>query len=136
MTFSSTDSRGNVRTTWNVRPNPRRHSPLGRSPVTVSPRKRMVPRSGSKNPFSTLNSVVLPAPFGPITPRISRSRTSKLTSDSACSPMNAFHTSRTSSSTVDVGALAGVVSIGGSVTARAGAARRSTRARTACRTRQ
>src|SRR4051794_9777838 len=50
-----------------------------------------------------LNAVVLPAPFGPISPTISNSLTSSETSSSACSPPNRIDRSRTSST--DTGAL-------------------------------
>src|SRR3954447_17065983 len=50
-----------------------------------------------------LNAVVFPAPFGPISPTISNSLTSRLTSCSACRPPNRIERSRTSST--DTGAL-------------------------------
>ena len=45
-----------------------------------------LPSSAVSTPFSTLNSVVLPAPFGPMMPRISPSPTEKLTSLTARKP--------------------------------------------------
>ncbi len=83
MTFSCTVRWGNVRTTWNVRPTPRRQSALGLRPGDglrrgSGPR----PASGTRKPLSTLNSVVLPAPLGPMMPRISPLAHSKLTSAS------------------------------------------------------
>ena len=47
---------------------PRRHTRLGRSPVNGVPAKLIVPLSGARNPLTTLNSVVLPAPLGPMMP--------------------------------------------------------------------
>src|SRR5580700_8670986 len=48
------------------------------------------------NPHSTLSSVVLPAPFGPITPRMCRGGTASDTESSAVSPPNRTVTSLTS----------------------------------------
>src|SRR3954447_4197206 len=50
-----------------------------------------------------LNAVVLPAPLGPMSPTISNSLTSRLTSCSACRPPKRIDRSRTSST--DTGAL-------------------------------
>jgi hypothetical protein len=96
MTFSSTV----VRKTHHRKVRPiRRQTRCGRSPVIASPSQRISPRSGSRKPFSALKRVVLPAPLGPMMPRISPARASKLTSASACRPRNALPTPRTSSST-------------------------------------
>src|SRR6267142_342279 len=43
----------------------------------------MVPRSGTRNPSTHSSVVVLPAPFGPISPKISPSLTSNDTSSTA-----------------------------------------------------
>src|SRR5688572_21314405 len=59
-----------VRTAWVSR--------LGSSPST-----EMVPRSALRNPSTHSMVVVLPAPFGPINPKISPRSTSKLTSSTA-----------------------------------------------------
>src|SRR3989304_6039048 len=48
------------------------------------PLNRIPPLSGRSNPVIRLNTVVLPAPLGPINPRISPSATLK---DSACTAM-------------------------------------------------
>ena len=54
--------------------------PCGRPRCSFLPEHRLrrravaVPSSAGSTPFSTLNSVVLPAPFGPMMPRISPSR--------------------------------------------------------------
>ena len=55
-------------------------------PSIGSPASVAVPSSAGSTPFSTLNSVVLPAPFGPMMPRISPSATAKLTSLTALRP--------------------------------------------------
>ena len=60
--------RGKARTTWKVRPMPRRHTWFGSKPVKGDPAKLIVPRSAVRNPLITLNKVVLPAPFGPMMP--------------------------------------------------------------------
>src|SRR5262249_40588620 len=57
----------------------------------------MPPSSGAKTPAIRLNSVVLPAPFGPMTAKMSPDRTAKLTSCTARSPLNLFDTPLTSS---------------------------------------
>ena len=75
----------------------RRQSALGRSPVTVSSRKRTAPRSGTRNPLSTLNSVVLPAPLGPITLQISPWVTLRLTPETALRPPKLLLTFSTAS---------------------------------------
>ena len=46
------------------------------------------PALGSYTPVITLKTVVLPAPFGPMTLTTSRSRTCRSTSDRARSPPN------------------------------------------------
>ena len=53
-----------------------------------SPRQWIVPRSGLTKPQMALNSVVLPAPFGPITPSTSPRETWSDTSRSAVNPAN------------------------------------------------
>ena len=53
---------------------------------------RCVPASGAITPAIRLNSVVLPAPFGPITAKIAPSGTAKLTSATARSPLKFFET--------------------------------------------
>jgi len=80
ITFSSTVSRGKGFKIWNVRATPRRLSTSGRSPVIARPSKRTSPVSGARKPVTRLKSVVLPAPFGPMSPTIAPASTSKLTS--------------------------------------------------------
>src|SRR5579864_6876794 len=54
--------------------------------VMSAPRNRTRPAVGAMNPVTRLNSVVLPAPFGPISPTISPSRTANETPSTARSP--------------------------------------------------
>src|SRR5712691_106091 len=98
-TFSSTVSAGNGRTIWKVRPMPRRHASSGVTPSMRAPAKRIVPSSGGNAPAIILNSVVLPAPFGPITAKIAPSGTVKLTSWTARTPLKRFDRPCTSRST-------------------------------------
>ena len=58
----------NSRTFWKVRATPQRGDAVRRQPVDRPRRRtRIVPAVGGSTPVSRLNSVVLPAPFGPIT---------------------------------------------------------------------
>src|SRR3954466_15930056 len=63
----------------------------GRSP------NRTLPASAGSCPVRMLNSVVFPAPLGPISARISPAGSTKLTSSTACTPPNDFRTATTSS---------------------------------------
>ena len=56
---------------WNVRPSPARARRCDGQPATSSPPRCTVPRSGRTVPAMAPNSVVLPAPFGPMMPTIS-----------------------------------------------------------------
>ena len=67
-------------------------------PSIGSPASWAEPASADSTPFSTLNSVVLPAPFGPMMPRISPSAIEKLTSLTAFRPPKARDRFSTSSS--------------------------------------
>src|SRR5437763_9438795 len=58
----------------------------------------MVPASGSSMPLTQLKSVVLPAPFGPMSPRISPRLTTNDTSSRARTPPKCTETWATSSS--------------------------------------
>ena len=71
---------------------------VGRQAVDARALKRDVPASGANTPAIRLNSVVLPAPLGPITAKIAPSGTAKLTSATARNPLKFFETSATSSS--------------------------------------
>ena len=69
-TFSRTVSESNSSIFWNVRPRPCRARAAGSSADMSAPCRRSVPAAGRTSPDATLNSVVLPAPFGPISPVI------------------------------------------------------------------
>ena len=58
----------------------------GETVARSTPSNRMRPPLGRSTPEIMLNSVVLPAPFGPITLQISPDVTSMLTSATACRP--------------------------------------------------
>ena len=55
---------------WNVRPIPMRETLYAAQFVTSRPSNAMLPLVGCRNPDRRWNSVVLPAPLGPITPWI------------------------------------------------------------------
>ncbi len=69
--------------------------------VTSTPRNRTRPASGRRNPLMTSNSVVLPAPFGPMIPTISSSLTTSETSCSARMPPKLTEQPSTSSMGLD-----------------------------------
>ena len=71
---------------WNVRTTPLRATICGARPEIRSPRNSTSPEVGLRKDEISLNSVDLPAPLGPITERISRSRTAKETLLTATSP--------------------------------------------------
>src|SRR5471030_870302 len=71
MTFSSTDMPSNVCGTWKVRARPRCARASGDRLVMSWPSSKTLPEVDSRSPVRQLNSVDLPAPFGPIRPRIS-----------------------------------------------------------------
>src|SRR5215210_1883013 len=53
---------------WNVRRSPQRARRCGARPSNETPSTSTAPAAGAANPLITLNSVVLPAPFGPTSP--------------------------------------------------------------------
>ena len=65
-TLSSTVSRGNRLVTWNVRAMPSAVRRWLCQPVTSWPNSSTWPELDGKMPVIRLNSVVLPAPFGPM----------------------------------------------------------------------
>src|SRR6266852_3184775 len=79
---------------------PRRQIAHGLSPSMGRPRKRTLPASAGSWPVRMLKSVVFPAPFGPISARISPAGSTKRTSSTACTPPNDFRTPVTSSTSV------------------------------------
>ena len=68
--FSRTVSVENSWAIWKVRSRPLWKSACGERPVISSPSSQTRPEVGGKRPAMTLNSVDLPAPFGPIRPVI------------------------------------------------------------------
>src|SRR5215467_8894207 len=97
ITFSLTVSPGNRPTFCRVRAIPSDASLCGLSPVRSVPPKVSWPASGRTNPHSTLSRVVLPAPFGPMTPVTWQGAAANDTESSAVSPPNRTVTSRMSS---------------------------------------
>ena len=82
---------------WNVRTMPAAQILCGASPVMSLPSKATRPASGVWKPAMAANSVVLPAPLGPIRPTISPCRTSSDAWSTAFRPPNDLESSRTSS---------------------------------------
>src|SRR4051794_17036795 len=76
---------------------PRRASSCGRMRSSAVPSQLTVPASARTNPQITLNSVVLPAPLGPITPTTSPGPTVSETPSSAVRPPKRTVTPSTSS---------------------------------------
>ncbi len=90
----ATERPPNRREVWNVRESPRRARLRAGSAVTSSPNSSTLPVDGGNSPEIRLNSVVLPAPFGPRMARRSPGRTSRSTSDTATTPPNRRPTPR------------------------------------------
>ncbi|MNV78975.1 hypothetical protein D3C71_1725020 [compost metagenome] len=81
---------------WNVRIMPFRLRSRPDKAVMSRPSKCISPSRGRRNPDAILKSVVLPEPFGPISPAISPGRTVKQTSRSTVSPPKRWAILRTS----------------------------------------
>ena len=77
---------GNVAVIWKVRPTPSRQISRGAWPVVSSPSSVIRPLSGIFWPLSMSKQVLLPAPFGPISARISPAFSAKETPRTACTP--------------------------------------------------
>ena len=86
--FSSTERFWNSCTSWKVRTRPAAAICSGGRAVMSSPANTMRPAFGVWNPEIRLNSVVLPAPFGPITAVTPPSATSRSTASTATRPPN------------------------------------------------
>src|SRR5262245_33510173 len=95
--FSDTVRRGQMFVRWNERPMPRRHRSWGAMPVTSRFLNTTRPASGLTWPVMRLNSVVLPAPLGPMMALIEPAGTVKLTPPTAWKPSKLLRRSRTSS---------------------------------------
>ena len=98
MTLSSTDSPGNGRTSLERAADAAPAHHVGREPVDPLAGERDGPPFGGNTPAIMLNSVVLPAPFGPITAKITPCGTANDTSATARSPLKFLVTLATSSS--------------------------------------
>src|SRR5579871_861460 len=96
MALSSTDMDSKVSGTWKLRASPRWARSSGGLPVTSTPAKCTVPEVGGKSPVRQLNRVDLPAPLGPIRPRMSPSSTATEALSTALKAPNALVMSRAS----------------------------------------
>ena len=92
MAFSSAVSAGSGFAIWKVRPSPRRARASGGNALMTSPLKLTLPAVGFNCPVSRLNSVVLPAPLGPMMLTISPWRRSNDTLLTATRPPKRFTT--------------------------------------------
>ena len=93
--FSSTVMPAKSWEDWKVRRSPRAAIRFGLRPVIDRSSRNTSPASGGFMPQTTLRSVVLPAPFGPMIPVISPSGKSTSTESRALTPPNAIETPRT-----------------------------------------
>src|SRR5688500_12156803 len=85
-TFSRTVSSSNGRSVWKVRPHPARALRKGGERVTSRSNRKTFPARGRTKPVRALKRVVLPAPFGPMSPRISPVRRDRDTLSTAVTP--------------------------------------------------
>src|SRR5262245_6386133 len=90
-TLSSTVSFGNRLVIWNVRAMPSAVRRWLGQPVTSFPNNRTCPDVAGRIPVTTLNSVVFPAPFGPMIALRSPRKIFRLTSRTACRPPKLLH---------------------------------------------
>src|SRR3954453_10279455 len=98
ITFSSTDMPSNVCGTWKVRASPRWARASGVRLVMSCPSSKTVPEVDNRSPVRQLNSVDLPAPLGPIRPRMSPCSSVTEALSTALKLPNAFVRSRASRS--------------------------------------
>ena len=84
--LSSTLMRVSTRGVWKVRTRPARAMASPRSARCGVRRKRMRPAAGARKPETRLNTVVLPAPLGPISAVIVPSATAKTDASTAATP--------------------------------------------------
>ena len=94
-----------MRRFWKVRAMPRRAALATLSLVASTPSRTTLPAAGFCTQVMTLNSVVFPAPFGPMTAAISPSRTLRETWSTATSPPKFTLTPSTFSSSRLLGRL-------------------------------
>src|SRR6202521_1275978 len=88
----------NVCGTWKVRARPSLARPSGVRPVMSWPSNKTLPDVDSRSPVRQLNSVDLPAPFGPIRPRMSPCSSVTEAASTALKLPKAFVTARASRS--------------------------------------
>src|SRR3989475_550736 len=98
-TFSSAVSVAKVAVIWNVRLTPRRQIAYGGRPEIRSPRNATRPASAASWPVRMLKNVVFPAPFGPMSARISPRGNSKETPSPARRPPSVWRPPPTPSTT-------------------------------------
>src|SRR6266851_4122982 len=98
ITFSSTDMPSNVCGTWKVRARPSCTRTSGARWVMSWPSNKTLPDVDRRSPVRQLNSVDLPAPFGPIRPRMSPCSSVTDAASTALKLPKAFVTSRASRS--------------------------------------
>src|SRR6266571_944679 len=95
--FSSTDIRANSRRPSGTSAMPWRHTRCGATAPRSSPAKRNSPERARCSPAIVLTSVLLPAPFGPMTETTSPASTSSVASHTAGASPYAMASWRTSS---------------------------------------
>src|SRR5664280_315064 len=115
-TFSPADRVPKSSRRWKVRASPSLARRCGFIRVMSVSCRCTVPRSGVWRPLMTLNSVVLPAPFGPMSPVTVPASTVRLASLSAATPPKRTATPSTVRTWVPVAVGAGVVSACGTET--------------------
>src|SRR3954453_14808046 len=98
ITFSSTDMPSNVCGTWKVRASPRWARASGVRLVISCPSSKTLPEVESRSPGNQFNNVDLPAPLGPIRPRMSPCSSVTEALSTALKLPNAFVRSRASRS--------------------------------------
>ena len=94
----STDIADTSLTCWKLRAMPSRAIASGVRPETRTPENRTSPAESGSIPLIRLNKVLLPAPLGPIRPRISPRPMSKSTLSTATKPPKCRVAPRTDSS--------------------------------------
>src|SRR5207253_6321804 len=92
VALSSTDIDSKVSGTWNVRASPSAARASGGRCVTSAPANVTVPEVTGRSPVRQLKKVDLPAPLGPIRPRMSPSSTDTEASSTALKAPNALTT--------------------------------------------
>jgi hypothetical protein len=100
--FSMTVRLAKILVSWKVRPMPSANTLSGAMLVIRRPPRYTSPASAFAYPVITLNRVVLPDPFGPISPATSPSPISTVQSSSARTPPYALCTPSVRKSTLTV----------------------------------